>query len=137
MLDVEVSDHASVEQVTNGVLRWLEKVEKAMKRRPVLYTDNGFADRVLTDARFGDYPLWIAEYADKVKRLPKPWAESGWVIWQYSQSGTVEGIGGHVDLDRFNGGVEALKVFVDGSIIKQADAAAGRVGGTDNVSFQE
>lgn len=118
MLDVEVSDHASAEKVEEGALVWLQTVEKAMGRRPVLYTDNGFADRVLTDTRFTNYPLWIAEYADDVHRLPKPWKGKGWVIWQYSQKGKVDGIDGHVDMDRFNGGVEKLKEFIDASVVE-------------------
>jgi GH25 family lysozyme M1 (1,4-beta-N-acetylmuramidase) len=31
------------------------------------------------------------------------WGGSGWTFWQHSSTGTVPGVSGAVDLDRFNG----------------------------------
>jgi lysozyme len=31
------------------------------------------------------------------------WGGNGWSFWQYTSSGSVPGITGRVDLDRFNG----------------------------------
>lgn len=115
MLDVETSDHTSNKILQERALVWLETVERELGVRPILYTDNGFADGVLTDRRFSRFPLWIAEYSEKVKQLPKPWKRSGWVIWQHSNKGRIEGIKGDVDLDRFNGDLDELKEFIEES----------------------
>jgi lysozyme len=47
--------------------------------------------------------LWLAQYTDGVPSWPKAtWPR--WSLWQYSESGAVDGIDGMaVDLDRFNG----------------------------------
>lgn len=46
--------------------------------------------------------LWVAEYSDAAwPMLPGVWPT--WSLWQYSQSGTVPGFHGRVDISRFNG----------------------------------
>ncbi|MCA6361726.1 MAG: glycoside hydrolase family 25 protein [Bacteroidetes bacterium] len=48
---------------------------------------------------FGSLPLWIADYTTAAQPvLPHGW--SSYVIWQYSGSGTVNGVSGQCDLDR-------------------------------------
>ena len=51
------------------------------------------------------YPLWIAHWTSAgAPAVPAGnWAGSGWTFWQHSSTGTVPGISGAVDLDRFNG----------------------------------
>ena len=41
-----------------------------------------------------------------VSDLPSPWTT--WTFWQYSATGTVPGISGAMDLDRFDGDLAAL-----------------------------
>ncbi len=84
---------------------YLELMEKHFGVKPIIYTDPYFWDEHLDDS-FGDYPLWVAAYEVDSPPLPKGWDE--WVIWQHSESGSVPGIVGDVDLDTFNGGLERL-----------------------------
>ena len=49
-----------------------------------------------TTAFSGD-PLWIAAYGVSVPSIPPGW--STYTFWQYSESGTIGGIGGAADLD--------------------------------------
>ena len=44
---------------------------------------------------------------------PTPW--TGWTMWQYADNGSVPGISGAVDLDRFNGTVTQLQQTAGGS----------------------
>ena len=115
VLDVEISDHTKPEKLLSGVLTWLEEVEKASGRRPIIYTDNGFADKVLTDSRLSRYPLWIADYATEIHSLPKPWQKSGWSLWQYSEKGRVDGVTGDIDINRFSGSLAELTAFISQS----------------------
>ena len=40
------------------------------------------------------------------------WGGNGWTFWQHSSTGTVPGISGAVDLDRFNGSSLPASLFV-------------------------
>lgn len=76
---------------------------------PFIYTGPSFWNAHF-DGSFSDCPLWVAEYG-----VSKPKPVTGWkywTIWQYSQSGAVDGIGGAVDLDYFNGSLDQLRKFV-------------------------
>lgn len=75
--------------------------------KPIIYTGPGFWNAHVNES-FGDFPLWVAVYADAIE-LPHGW--STWTIWQHSQTGTIEGVDGAVDLDRFNGDREALEAL--------------------------
>ncbi|OUR97576.1 hypothetical protein A9Q81_12950 [Gammaproteobacteria bacterium 42_54_T18] len=70
---------------------------------------------MLTNPEFARYPLWIADYGKGISQLPSPWNHKGWLIWQYSQQGEIDGISGDVDLDRFHSDTSTLKKFVDES----------------------
>ncbi len=45
--------------------------------------------------------------------LPNGWSQ--WSVWQYSDSGSVSGISGAVDLDEYNGTLADLQTFAGGS----------------------
>jgi GH25 family lysozyme M1 (1,4-beta-N-acetylmuramidase) len=49
--------------------------------------------------------LWIAHWTTAGQpTLPAAgWGAAGWTFWQYTSSGTVPGMAGSVDLDRYNG----------------------------------
>ena len=103
ILDIEILDNATPGLLVSNAIKWLESVEDATGKRPIVYTDVAFGKQYLNDPRFGKYALWIAEYAEKVKAVPDPWSTAGWKIWQHNQSGRVKGIDGAVDMDIFQG----------------------------------
>lgn len=117
ILNVEVANGLASEVIVNKVLVWLTEVEKTTQRRPMIYSDLNFAQTYLTDERLSIYPLWIADYGDSVGSLPLPWSTSSWSLWQYSDKGSVLGIQGPVDLDEFNGNKEALKAFIESTVL--------------------
>jgi hypothetical protein len=59
--------------------------------------------------------LWLAQYTTGEPTWP-----SGtyplWTLWQYSESGNVNGISGSVDLDRFNGPEEDLLKWISPAV---------------------
>ncbi|MBW3570641.1 MAG: glycoside hydrolase family 25 protein [Gemmatimonadetes bacterium] len=109
VLDVEVTDGRSLDVVAAGVRTWLEEVERATGRRPILYTRASFWTAQMGGG-FGAYPLWVAHYGATEPRIPAGW--SGWTFWQHSDAGRVDGIVGNVDLNWFNGDREELEAFV-------------------------
>ncbi|HKQ05779.1 MAG TPA: GH25 family lysozyme [Blastocatellia bacterium] len=89
---------------------WLDVVEHRTGRKPIIYAYKAFWDEHLT-AEFGGYPLWIGSYSSSEPSLPKGW--NRWTFWQYSQSGTVDGISGPINLNRFNGSEVELQRFAN------------------------
>ncbi len=96
------------------IFDWLDTVEVATGRRPILYSyPSWFGGVTFTDARLADYPLFIATYATCAS-VPAPWTSA--VFWQYSASGTVPGINAMADVDRFFGGEPELAAFIAATI---------------------
>jgi lysozyme len=98
-LDLETTGGLSAGELCDRAAIWLEAVEKATQMRPIIYTYPGFWDQLGT-TRFADYPLWIAHYTS----AEQPWVPGGWkswTFWQYSDTGSVSGVSGNVDMNIF------------------------------------
>jgi lysozyme len=104
--DVETDDGQTPEIVQERLIAWLARVDKRTGRRPIVYTSPSLGTRLL-GGRFGDHPLWIANYETECPALPDGWER--WIFWQHSQTGRVAGIAGNVDLDDFAGTRGALR----------------------------
>jgi lysozyme len=100
VLDVEVIDDASEEELVAGVRQWLMEVELRYRIKPILYTNLKFYHKYL-DGHFEDYPVWIARY----NHIFQPRLAGGkeWHFWQYANKGEMRGIDGHVDFNVFRG----------------------------------
>lgn len=99
-------------------LAWLSYVEQETGRIPIIYTGLSMAQNNF-DSRFSKYPLWVARYPTEDTITPTlnpypnyapdnvgPW--KNWIIWQYSESGIISGIGPGQDLDILVGTVQDL-----------------------------
>ena len=108
VLDLEVSNGLDASALVTWAQTWLGDVERATGVKPLIYTTAGFwsSSMANTDwfARNG-YQLWVAHWttASQPSVPASNWAGLGWQLWQYSSTGSVPGISGAVDLDRFNG----------------------------------
>lgn len=106
VLDVETNTGLTDEALNAAVLTWMSTVEAAYGVAPILYSDLSFVQNRLADT-LAVYPLWIAEYTDEAPEDLGPWTT--WTFWQYSESGTIDGIDGAVDLDRYRGTATAWR----------------------------
>jgi lysozyme len=98
VLDFEENPAMSKPNVAAAIKAWLDAVETATGRKPIIYTGMYYwNDYVGNPGWAKDYPLWIAQYATDQPRLPQSWPS--WMFWQYTDKGTVPGIQGGVDLD--------------------------------------
>jgi GH25 family lysozyme M1 (1,4-beta-N-acetylmuramidase) len=107
-LDLERAGTLSKAELTAWVQAWLDEVYALTGVRPMIYTSPAFWRNALGDTRtFADQGytvLWIAHWGVNAPSVPASnWGGHGWTFWQYTSSGTVPGIGGNVDLDRYNG----------------------------------
>lgn len=112
VLDVEVQEGVSDATLRSRALTWLQHVEAALGRRPMIYTSPGFWNAVGADSSFAKYPLWVAHWETACPTMPSSW--SGWRFWQHADDGKVSGISGDVDLDVWNGTLAELQAFAGG-----------------------
>jgi lysozyme len=115
VLDLEKHGGLGARKLRKWVKAWLARVEQRLGVKPIIYTSPSFwHDRMGNSQWFADhgYALWIAHWHVATPRVPaKNWGGQGWTIWQYDNCGSVEGIGGCVDLDRLNGtDLDALRI---------------------------
>jgi lysozyme len=115
VLDLEKTYFMNPGSVLDRAQVWLNTVEKAIGRKPIVYTFPNFWHEGLEDThRLNNYPLWIAHY-----ETDTPWVPGGWKTWnfhQYSESGTIPGIEGDCDLNNFKGSLDDLQKYVKGPI---------------------
>ncbi|MCW2725891.1 MAG: glycoside hydrolase family 25 [Frankiales bacterium] len=102
VLDLEQSGGLNRDQLIGWTSTFLTTLQSLTGRTPILYSFPSFLQNSLgsTTALRG-YPLWIAHYTGAP--APSTPGFTTYAFWQYSSSGTVPGISGRVDMNRFNG----------------------------------
>lgn len=103
VLDLEVTNDMSSDEIVSGALIWVGLVEHHYGVRPIIYTSYNYYMQHLI-GHFDDYPLWIARYEYSGNLTTDP----DWSFWQYSDNGGLEGVDGYVDLNVFYGDSAAL-----------------------------
>ncbi|MTJ55957.1 glycoside hydrolase family 25 protein [Anabaena sp. UHCC 0253] len=105
----------TISQRIASVKAWLDKVEEETGKKPVIYTSPSFWEEYMDNTQdFTDHPLWIAHYTSKAQpNVPaNNWGGKGYTFWQHTESGTVNGVSGKVDRNRFKGSLENLIALV-------------------------
>lgn len=107
VLDIEkIPNRQCMDSLRSGLRRWLNKVENHYGMKPIIYSGESFYTDYLKE-EFAGYKLWIANYSffeDEIKR--------DWLIWQFTDKATMNGITGPVDVNIYNGNIEGLKRMV-------------------------
>lgn len=113
------------EEITQRAKTWLDAVEKATGRIPVLIVNPSSPafDVFLTGAEFQRYPLWIMSFS-----RPDPqqvFANRRWLYWLYADDFSPPGVPAKVSLLRFNGSlVDLLALSYEGMV---QEALTGKV----------
>lgn len=103
VLDIEkLPKSQSIDSLKVGLRRWLKKVEKHYKVKPIIYSGESYYTDFLKE-EFSDYPLWIANYNFWRNHL-----EDDWLFWQFTEKAQIQGIEGMVDVNVFNGNKNKL-----------------------------
>lgn len=107
VLDIEkLPRNQSIDSLKVGLRRWLKRVEKHYKVKPIIYSGQSYYTDFLKD-EFNEYPLWIANYNFFVERI-----QDDWLLWQFTEKAQISGIKGMVDVNVFNGNKEDLKALM-------------------------
>jgi lysozyme len=112
VLDVEVTDGESSATIVAGITAWVSQIKASLGVEPIIYTAPGFWDGISGAGGLSGTTLWVANWEVSCPSLPSTWSE--YSIWQYSDTGSVPGISGQVDLDRFNGTAAQLVAYANG-----------------------
>jgi lysozyme len=116
VLDLEFTGGLGERKLKRWVKDWLNEVRAQLGVKPLIYTNPSFWRTSLGNTRwFADngYRLWIAHWTSAAQpSVPASnWGGRGWALWQYDNCGSVAGIDGCVDLDRFKGtDISVLKI---------------------------
>jgi lysozyme len=128
MLDIECPDGdsrclgwaggtggAPAATIRQRMIDFLNTVQNATGRKPIIYTFGSyFSSNGVATTGLQGYPLNIAyPTTSNCFSVPSPWTSA--TMWQYSWTGSVPGIPGQVDRDRFLGDIDALLAFAGGS----------------------
>jgi GH25 family lysozyme M1 (1,4-beta-N-acetylmuramidase) len=135
VLDVETTNGMPDMTVTCRIKIWVSRVERALRRIPMIYTSYLWSAYFASD--FRRYPLWVTNFVGTPSitcpRMPTAWDK--WELWQHSASGSVPGVynngsrdddagsiqlvdGGDAgvladtDLDFFDGTMDGLRAFI-------------------------
>ena len=104
---------------------FIHAVETATGKKPLIYTYGSyFTSNGVSTAGLDAYPLYIADpVTGSCFNVPSPWTTAD--FWQWSWTGTVAGINGQVDRDRFIGTLAQLRAFANGPTVADAGTDAG------------
>jgi GH25 family lysozyme M1 (1,4-beta-N-acetylmuramidase) len=140
-LDLEVSGGLSITGLQAWVMAFVGEVTAQTGVRPMIYTSPAFWKKYMGDttalADAGYKTLWVAHWGVSAPTVPaNNWGGNGWTFWQYTSDGTVPGITGRVDLDRYNGtdftpvaySTFKLSATVPSGYVKQGRSSAVAVG---------
>jgi len=107
VLDLEVSGGLTTTPLQAWVQAFMDRVYERTGIRGAIYVSPSFWSTYMgntaTLALNGYQVVWIAHWttASQPTMPASNWAGEGWTFWQYTSSGTVPGISGSVDLDRY------------------------------------
>lgn len=104
-LDLEENKGLSKAKVSAFALKWMEYLQKKTGITPILYTGYSFMNNFTNN--MAKYPLWVARYSgsNRVKGFDAPGSSTIWRSWamfQYTDSGKVNGIKGNVDINEMD-----------------------------------
>ena len=101
VLDLEKAGSYGASELSELAVEFLEKVKALTNTEVAIYTYVSFANNnIMSGYGLENYPLWIAEYGVNSPQGNPIWGNSR-AGWQYSDTGSVAGISGNVDMDVF------------------------------------
>ena len=109
VLDLEDTGGLSSSALQTWVKAFVQRIYERTGVRAIIYVSPSFWSGKMGNSRWfadnGYDVLWIAHWttAGSPSVPAENWGGDSWTFWQYTSDGSVAGIGGRVDLDRFNG----------------------------------
>ncbi|WP_196000181.1 LysM peptidoglycan-binding domain-containing protein [Clostridium sp. 1001271B_151109_B4] len=125
VLDLEKAGSYGASELSKLAVEFLEKVKELTDTEVAIYTYVSFANNnIVSGYGLENYPLWIAEYGVNSPQGNPIWGNS-YAGWQYSDTGSVAGINGNVDMD----------VFTEEMLLVESSKIVGNNSSSNNNNF--
>jgi lysozyme len=98
LIDVEEKTNWTNKEFHKNFKAFLNMVENYFGQKPMIYTVNSFYNLNLS-GKYKEYHFLIGRYGPNAPNMRD---KTSWTIWQFSQTGKVEGIPKYVDIDVLN-----------------------------------
>lgn len=98
-MDFENFGNLSIGEINEISKVFLERVQELTNKEMIIYSNTSSARTIFSQELANEYPLWVAQYY-----VSNPSDNGKWSVWegfQYTDRGTVPGINGYVDRDKF------------------------------------
>ena len=138
VIDLEsTSSYYSRSSLTDWVLSFAQEVEDTLGVKPILYMNENYIRNKVDSSRLSSYLLWVAKYSNSSPYIGS-WSKYNY--WQYTDTGTVSGVNGSVDINVFNGSLSQLRNQLTNSTsitlptlsLKDVNPTIGKKGDTFN-----
>lgn len=109
VIDLETAGSMTVTARVEWVRAFLARLHERTGARAIIYTSPAWWSKYMGDttwfAENGYGVLWVAHWTTATAPLVPAanWGGRSWTFWQYTSSGSVSGISGNVDLNRYRG----------------------------------
>lgn len=125
VLDLEETDGLGPIALQAWVRTFLTTLDTLTGRQTMIYVSPGFWRYQMDNTKeFSERPLWIADYnGENSPTLPLPGGWNTWTFWQYTGSGSVDGVATPIDLNTFNGTEAQLLALTSHGTAKNAAPA--------------
>jgi GH25 family lysozyme M1 (1,4-beta-N-acetylmuramidase) len=117
VLDLERTNGLTPAALTTWVQGYMQRIYDRTGLRAVIYCSPNFWKTYMGNtgwfAANGYHVLWVAHWTTATAPImpANNWGGKGWTFWQYTSDGSVPGISGRVDLNRYNG-TDLTKVLI-------------------------
>ncbi|MFT5009842.1 MAG: lysozyme [Pseudomonadales bacterium] len=98
LIDVEEKTNWTNKEFHKNFKAFLNMVENYFGQKPMIYTVNSFYNLNLS-GKYKEYHFLIGRYGENAPNMRD---KTSWTIWQFSETGKVEGIPKDVDIDVLN-----------------------------------
>ena len=98
LIDVEEKTNWTNKEFHKNFKAFLNMVENYFGQKPMIYTVNSFYNLNLS-GKYKEYHFLIGRYGPNAPNMRD---KTSWTIWQFSETGKVEGIPQNVDIDVLN-----------------------------------
>lgn len=114
LVALDLEDEQAGGDLSGWTLAWLQEVERLVGYKPLIYTSPAYAQahQLARRPEIGEYGLWLASWGVPTPpAAPAPWDLVA--IHQYGVGGvgSVPGVAGECDLNRYNGPLETLALY--------------------------
>lgn len=107
LIDVEEKRNWDSKTFHKNLKKFLVMVEKHYGKKPMIYCVNSFYNRHLSYG-YKDYRFMVGRYGKNSPNMKR----GAWTIWQFSESGKIDGIKKSVDIDRFQRNIKLKNILL-------------------------